>query len=106
MDRGRRNPALSAHRRVRLAARSACVRIVTVRLPGTEGLTLCRIEGASLTPSGEPIELAITPGVVHVFDAEGTALRARSTRYPAPSAGRAERAVRARRICWPALQAG
>ena len=47
--------------------------LIYVRLPGTEGLTLCRIEGASLTRAGEPIELGIAPGVVHVFDAGGQA---------------------------------
>jgi ABC-type sugar transport system ATPase subunit len=47
--------------------------LIYVRLPGTEGLTLCRIEGASLARDGEQIELAIAPGVVHVFDAEGKA---------------------------------
>jgi ABC-type sugar transport system ATPase subunit len=47
--------------------------LIYVRLPGTEGLTLCRIEGASLTRAGAPIELGIAPGVVHVFDADGQA---------------------------------
>ncbi|HEX8109496.1 MAG TPA: sn-glycerol-3-phosphate ABC transporter ATP-binding protein UgpC [Kofleriaceae bacterium] len=47
--------------------------LIYVRVPGTEGLTLCRIEGASLAREGEPIELAVPPGVVHVFDAEGKA---------------------------------
>jgi multiple sugar transport system ATP-binding protein len=47
--------------------------LIYVRLPGTEGLTLCRIEGASLTRAGEPIELGIAPGVVHLFDADGKA---------------------------------
>ena len=47
--------------------------LIYVRLPGTEGLTLSRIEGASLTRAGEPIELGIAPEVVHVFDADGTA---------------------------------
>ena len=47
--------------------------LIYVRLAGTEGLTLCRIEGASLARAGEPIEIGIAPGVVHVFDAEGTA---------------------------------
>jgi multiple sugar transport system ATP-binding protein len=47
--------------------------LIYVRLPGTEDLTLCRIEGASLTRAGEPIELGVAPGVVHVFDADGKA---------------------------------
>jgi multiple sugar transport system ATP-binding protein len=47
--------------------------LIYVRLPGVEGLTLCRLEGASLAREGEPVELAIAPGVVHVFDAEGKA---------------------------------
>jgi multiple sugar transport system ATP-binding protein len=47
--------------------------LIYVRQPGTEGLTLCRIEGTSLARAGEPIELGIAPGVVHVFDADGQA---------------------------------
>ena len=47
--------------------------LIYVRLPGTEGLTLCRIEGASLLREGERIELAVAPGVLHVFDASGQA---------------------------------
>jgi multiple sugar transport system ATP-binding protein len=47
--------------------------LIYIRLPGTEGLTLCRIEGASLARDGEKIELAVAPGVVHVFDADGKA---------------------------------
>jgi ABC-type sugar transport system ATPase subunit len=47
--------------------------LIYIRLPGIEGLTLCRIEGASLARDGEQIELAVAPGVVHVFDADGKA---------------------------------
>jgi multiple sugar transport system ATP-binding protein len=47
--------------------------LIYIRLPGTEELTLCRIEGASLTHEGEPIELDIAPGALHVFDADGKA---------------------------------
>jgi multiple sugar transport system ATP-binding protein len=47
--------------------------LIYVRLPGTEGLTLCRIEGASLARDGEHIELGVAPGAVHVFDAGGKA---------------------------------
>jgi multiple sugar transport system ATP-binding protein len=47
--------------------------LIYIRLPGVEGLTLCRLEGTSLAREGEPIELAIAPGVVHVFDADGKA---------------------------------
>jgi multiple sugar transport system ATP-binding protein len=49
--------------------------LIYIRLPGVEGLTLCRLEGTSLAKEGEPIELAIAPGVVHVFDADGKAFR-------------------------------
>jgi multiple sugar transport system ATP-binding protein len=47
--------------------------LIYVRLPGTEGLTLCRIEGACLTREGEHIEIGIAPGALHVFDADGRA---------------------------------
>jgi multiple sugar transport system ATP-binding protein len=49
--------------------------LIYVRLPDTEGLTLCRIEGASLAREGEHIDLWVAPGAVHVFDAEGKAFR-------------------------------
>src|SRR5678815_1643592 len=41
--------------------------LIYVRLPGTEGLTLCRIEGTSLARAGEAIELGIAPDAAHVF---------------------------------------
>jgi multiple sugar transport system ATP-binding protein len=47
--------------------------LIYIRLPGTEGLTLCRIEGASLTREGEHIELDIAPSALHVFDSDGKA---------------------------------
>jgi multiple sugar transport system ATP-binding protein len=47
--------------------------LVYLRLPGTEGLTLCRIEGASLAREGEQVELALSPGALHVFDGDGRA---------------------------------
>jgi multiple sugar transport system ATP-binding protein len=47
--------------------------LIYIRLPGTEALTLCRIEGASLTREGEPIELDIAPSAMHVFDVDGKA---------------------------------
>jgi multiple sugar transport system ATP-binding protein len=47
--------------------------LIYLRVPGTEGLTLCRIEGTSLTREGERIELGIAPSALHVFDADGKA---------------------------------
>ncbi|HEX3759961.1 MAG TPA: sn-glycerol-3-phosphate ABC transporter ATP-binding protein UgpC [Kofleriaceae bacterium] len=47
--------------------------LIYVRLPDTDGLTLCRIEGNSLTREGERIELGVPSGAVHVFDADGRA---------------------------------
>jgi len=47
--------------------------LIYLRLPDTEALTLCRIEGASLIKEGERIELGAPAGVLHVFDAEGRA---------------------------------
>ena len=47
--------------------------LIYLRLPETEGLTLCRIEGASLAKEGERVELGVSPGAMHVFDADGRA---------------------------------
>ncbi|HEY6175477.1 MAG TPA: sn-glycerol-3-phosphate ABC transporter ATP-binding protein UgpC [Kofleriaceae bacterium] len=47
--------------------------LIYLRLPEVDGLTLCRIEGASLTREGERVELGVSPRVLHVFDAEGVA---------------------------------
>ncbi|HMG22008.1 MAG TPA: sn-glycerol-3-phosphate ABC transporter ATP-binding protein UgpC [Kofleriaceae bacterium] len=47
--------------------------LIYLRLPDTEALTLCRIEGASLIKEGERIELGAPAGALHVFDAEGRA---------------------------------
>ncbi|HEX7836345.1 MAG TPA: sn-glycerol-3-phosphate ABC transporter ATP-binding protein UgpC [Kofleriaceae bacterium] len=47
--------------------------LIYLRLPETEELTLCRIEGTSLAREGERIELGVSPGVMHVFDADGRA---------------------------------
>jgi len=47
--------------------------LIYIRLPGTDGLTLCRIEGASLTREGEPIALDLAPSALHVFDVDGKA---------------------------------
>ena len=47
--------------------------LIYLRLPETEGLTLCRIEGASLVKDGAPIELGVAAGSLHLFDADGVA---------------------------------
>jgi multiple sugar transport system ATP-binding protein len=47
--------------------------LIYFRMPGTEGLTLCRVEGASLAREGERIEFGVPPGAIHVFDADGRA---------------------------------
>jgi multiple sugar transport system ATP-binding protein len=47
--------------------------LIYVKLPDTEGLTLCRIEGTSFAKDGENIELVIAPTVSHLFDADGKA---------------------------------
>jgi multiple sugar transport system ATP-binding protein len=47
--------------------------LIYLRLPETDGLTLCRIEGASLVKDGAQIELGVPPGALHVFDADGVA---------------------------------
>ena len=47
--------------------------LIYLRLPETEGLSLCRIEGASLVKEGSQIELGVAADALHVFDAEGVA---------------------------------
>ncbi len=47
--------------------------LIYVRLPETEGLTLCRNEGTSLVKEGEIIELGIPAGGSHLFDTDGKA---------------------------------
>jgi multiple sugar transport system ATP-binding protein len=47
--------------------------LIYIRLPETDGLTLCRIEGASLIKEGEAIEVGVPVSAVHVFDGEGRA---------------------------------
>jgi len=47
--------------------------LIYLRLPETEGLTLCRIEGASMAKEGAKIELGMPAAVLHVFDAQGVA---------------------------------
>jgi multiple sugar transport system ATP-binding protein len=47
--------------------------LIYARLPETEGLTLCRIEGTSLVKEEEAIELGIPATAAHLFDAEGRA---------------------------------
>jgi multiple sugar transport system ATP-binding protein len=47
--------------------------LIYVRLPDTDGLTLCRIEGTSLVKENESIELGIPATAAHLFDADGRA---------------------------------
>jgi hypothetical protein len=90
-------------------SRTSASALIYVRLPGTEGLTLCRIEGASLTRAGEHIEIGIAPGGSTCSMPTARRFRARSTRGPAPSAARAERSqlsnFRARCI-WQRISGG
>src|SRR5262249_18709466 len=44
--------------------------LLYLRLPEIEGLTLCRIEGASWAREGERVELGVSPRVLHVFDVD------------------------------------
>jgi len=45
--------------------------LVYVRIPETEGLTLCRIEGMTLIKEGETVSLGVPAGAAHLFDDEG-----------------------------------
>ncbi|TMQ04051.1 MAG: sn-glycerol-3-phosphate ABC transporter ATP-binding protein UgpC [Deltaproteobacteria bacterium] len=47
--------------------------LIYLRVPGADGLTLCRIEGASMVVDGERMELGISPTALHVFDEAGVA---------------------------------
>jgi multiple sugar transport system ATP-binding protein len=47
--------------------------LVYVRVPETDRLTWCRIEGTSRAKEGDVIELSLAADVCHVFDAEGRA---------------------------------
>ena len=47
--------------------------LIYLRIPETDGLTLCRIEGASMSREGEHIEIGVAASALHVFDAEGRA---------------------------------
>jgi multiple sugar transport system ATP-binding protein len=63
--------------------------LIYVRLPDTDGLTLCRIEGTSLVKDGEAIELGIQPTTAHLFDAEGRAFPRTVDALPGTSERRA-----------------
>ena len=45
--------------------------LIYVRLPDTEGLTLCRIEGTTSVKDGQSIELGLPASAAHLFDAAG-----------------------------------
>jgi multiple sugar transport system ATP-binding protein len=45
--------------------------LVYVRLPDTEGLTLCRIEGTTSIKDGQTVELGLPASAAHLFDATG-----------------------------------
>jgi multiple sugar transport system ATP-binding protein len=45
--------------------------LIYVQLAKTEGLTLCRTEGASSAKEGEAIELGLAASGAHLFDADG-----------------------------------
>jgi ABC-type sugar transport system ATPase subunit len=47
--------------------------LLYVRLPEVDGLILCRGEGTSLVKEAEAVELGLTAGAAHLFDAEGKA---------------------------------
>jgi multiple sugar transport system ATP-binding protein len=63
--------------------------LIYVRLPETEGLTLCRIEGTSLVKDDEAIELGIPPTTAHLFDADGRAFPRTVDALPGASERRA-----------------
>jgi len=63
--------------------------LIYLRLPGVDGLTLCRIEGASMTREGEHIELGLSPRVLHAFDADGVAFPRTVDALPGADARRA-----------------
>jgi len=47
--------------------------LIYARLPDTDGLTLCRIEGTSLVKENESVKLGIPATAAHLFDADGRA---------------------------------
>jgi len=63
--------------------------LIYLQLPGVDGLTLCRVEGASLTREGEHIDLGLSPRVLHAFDADGVAFPRTVDALPGASARRA-----------------
>jgi multiple sugar transport system ATP-binding protein len=58
--------------------------LVYVKLPGVDGLTVCRAEGTSPAKEGEAIELGLPPASTHLFDADGKAF-ARAGEWASPS---------------------
>jgi multiple sugar transport system ATP-binding protein len=63
--------------------------LIYLRLPETESLTLCRIEGASLVKEGERIELGVPASALHVFDDDGRAFPRTVDALPGASERRA-----------------
>jgi multiple sugar transport system ATP-binding protein len=47
--------------------------LIYVRVPESDGLTLCRSEGTSVAKDGDVIELGVPAHVSHLFDADGKA---------------------------------
>jgi multiple sugar transport system ATP-binding protein len=47
--------------------------LIYVRVPESDGLTLCRSEGTSMAKDGDLIELGVPAHVSHLFDAKGKA---------------------------------
>jgi multiple sugar transport system ATP-binding protein len=47
--------------------------LIYLRVPDSDGLTLCRIEGASLVKEGETLDIGMPAGALHLFDADGVA---------------------------------
>jgi multiple sugar transport system ATP-binding protein len=45
--------------------------LIYVRLPNTDGMTLCRIEGTTSVKDGQVASLGIPAGAAHLFDAAG-----------------------------------
>jgi len=59
--------------------------LVYVKLPGVDGLTVCRAEGTSPAKEGEVIELGLPPASTHLFDDGGKAFERAGDGSPTPA---------------------
>jgi multiple sugar transport system ATP-binding protein len=58
--------------------------LVYVKLPGVDGLTVCRAEGTSPAKEGDLVELGLPPASTHLFDADGKAFPRAGEWAPVP----------------------